>query len=536
MSNPDFLPSHPSQRCREHDEFQDTPLAPPQRSGEAHSSEGRKNASLESSDTSSKEDNSREIQRPLPFDEVREILVANFASNKSNRISSAITRGLVPGAVPVYPVSQCLDMKPDKDFKTKKLPKYDEEEMTIVTEEQSHRSMEEENLTKSIFTPNFEFASRRISLLVILVFLLAIALALGLVLWMEGNKSNAEGELPQDMGETLNEETFSPNLRFPISLQPSTAPSLSTLWSYLGEIDGDFIGEGVEFTDEMVVVSSDTQAQVYHLDEDRWEPLGESLLAEILCTSESNRIITKEGEVVRAYDFSGGGWMQVGADILPSIYPENVSVSGDGSTITISVLQNNSLLRSQIYRIDNFGWSKLGEDIRLTVADVLNFQSTLSFDGNILAFGFANEAHGFSTAFNAPSPGYATWKKVLNDGKVYGGGPSIAMADGGSVVLTAGNGLVSAYTIDDQNIGKRLKLEGSLDQATLAIAGDGSTFAYAWQDNLRVVDLVNGKWIKVGPLPEIPCSFISSLSFSKGGKLAVGCPDDGGVHIVERQK
>jgi len=462
---------------------------------------------------------------------------SNFESDNKNRISHSINRGLAPGSVPVYPVGDCLDLslvKNNKNFNRKNLPKDDEEEMTIITDERSNSIlMEDKNAEERLCTSRFDFRSRAISILAILMFLLAVALAVFLILWMKGNESNMNGELSPVNGKSLNDVTFSPSLRSQISLQPSTSPSLSTVWSYLGKIESN--GKGADFNGDMIVVSNDTQAQVYQLYEDKFEPFGEPFLAEILCTSESNRVVVRDGKVVRAYDFFDGTWMQVGDDLLPSVYPENISVSGDGSTITISILEHGSLLRSQIYRIDDIRWSKLGEDIRLTVPVVLNFQSTLSFDGNVVAFGFGNEAHGFSTAYNSPSPGYTTWKAVLHDGQVYGGGPSIGFSSDGSFLVTAGNGLVSAYTIQDQKIGKRLELEGSMEDATLAIAGSGLTFAYAWLNNLRVVDLVDDKWTQVGPLPEIPCSFISSLSFSSDGKLAIGCPDDGHLHIMERQ-
>lgn len=531
MPNLESKSDERSENCTTFSAVKNHPIVPPCRSPDCKKSNISRNhcADVHFDDARNKEDKSG-----MPISSIS-------SSAKVTIISNMVRRGLVPGLSPIYPGNQSLDLefeKAGKNSNANKIPKLDdEEEMTTATENQSYLSGNFtglEELKENKNTSKFDFASRKISLIAIAIFLLVISLVLGLVLWMDTNYKNSDVGISQLDEDALKEVTSSPSLRSSTSPQPSLYPSLPAEWSHLGDIEGNLIGNIVGFIDEMVLVINDTQAQAYQQREYGWEPFGEPLFGELLCISESNRVVIRDSEVLKVFEFSDDVWFQVGDDILSSIYPENVSMSADGSTIAVSMLQDESLLRSQIFRINDTGWLKLGNNIIITVSVALNFQTVFSYNGNIIAFGFANDRYGFSTTYSAPLPGLNSWTRVLNDGRAYGGGPSIALSKEGTTLLTSGNGLISAYTIDDQNIGKRLKLEDSREDAVLAITNDGLSFAYGWLGNLRVVDLVDSEWKTVGPLPEITCTYISSLSFSSDGKLAVGCKDEGRIYVVER--
>eukprot|EP00546_Thalassionema_frauenfeldii_P018406 CAMPEP_0178899438 /NCGR_PEP_ID=MMETSP0786-20121207/2902_1 /TAXON_ID=186022 /ORGANISM="Thalassionema frauenfeldii, Strain CCMP 1798" /LENGTH=523 /DNA_ID=CAMNT_0020570299 /DNA_START=95 /DNA_END=1663 /DNA_ORIENTATION=- len=523
MPNLESKPDYRSENCANFSVVEIHPIAPPCRSSDYNKSHISRNhrADVDFDAARSKEDKSGTSISPIS------------SSAKVTIISNMVTGGLFPGLSPIYPGNQSLDLefeKAGKNSNANKVPELeDEEEMTTITENQSYLSGNftgHEELKENEYTAKFDLASRKISLIAIAIFLLVISLVLGLFLWMDTNYKDSDVGISQLDEDALKEVTYSPSLRSPTLPQPSTSPSLRAEWSHLGDIEGNFIGNIVGFIDEMVLVTNDTQAQVHQQQEYGWEPFGEPLFGELLCISESNRVVIRDSGVLKVFEFSDDVWFQVGDDILSSIYPESVSMSGDGSTIAVSMLQDESLLRSQIFRINDTGWLKLGNNIIITVSVALKFQTVFSYNGNIIAFGFANDRYGFSTTYSAPLPGLNSWTKVLNDGRAYGGGPSIALSKKGTTLLTSGNGLISAYTIDDQNIGKRLELEDSREDAVLAIANDGLSFAYGWLGNLRVVDLVDSEWKAVGPLPEITCTYISSLSFSSDGKLAVGCENE----------
>jgi hypothetical protein len=128
------------------------------------------------------------------------------------------------------------------------------------------------------------------------------------------------------------------------------------------------------------------------------------------------------------------------------------------------------------------------------------------------------------------------WEEIANTGRTgFRGGPGVALSTDGGVLVTGGGGLIIPLNVPTR---QRIppvffSLEGDLDVTpSMTGADNGRTLAYAWQNHLRVVELVGDSWAQKGVLPEIEFD-IDSVSFSSDGRLAVGQPGGNLVAIFE---
>lgn len=104
---------------------------------------------------------------------------------------------------------------------------------------------------------------------------------------------------------------------------------------------------------------------------------------------------------VRVHEWSGSGWVQVGADI-DGDGPEDLSgqpvlLSSDGNRVAISaVLDNEGSGRVRVYRWSDSVWTQMGADIEGEAAyDSFGGSLAFSSDGNRLAVGArGNDANG----------------------------------------------------------------------------------------------------------------------------------------------
>ena len=96
---------------------------------------------------------------------------------------------------------------------------------------------------------------------------------------------------------------------------------------------------------------------------------------------------------VRVYEDSSGTWVQLGADIDGEAQGDqsggSVSLSSDGTMLAIGGSNNNQMAgHVRLYEYSNGGWSQLGADIDGQVAaDLSGFSVSLSSDSSIVAIG-----------------------------------------------------------------------------------------------------------------------------------------------------
>ena len=102
----------------------------------------------------------------------------------------------------------------------------------------------------------------------------------------------------------------------------------------------------------------------------------------------------------RIYEYSGGSWSQLGADIDGEAVEDqsgfSVSLSSDGSRVAIGAMYNdangsNSAGHVRIYEYSNNSWTQLGSDIDGEAAgDFSGWSVSLSSDGSRVAIGAPN--------------------------------------------------------------------------------------------------------------------------------------------------
>ena len=110
---------------------------------------------------------------------------------------------------------------------------------------------------------------------------------------------------------------------------------------------------------------------------------------------------------VRVYEYSSGSWSQLGSDIdgeaINDYSGESVSLSGDGSVVAISALNNDgngtNAGHVRVYEYSSGSWSQLGSDIDGEAAyDKSGTAVSLSNNGTLVAIGaYYNDGNGSSS-------------------------------------------------------------------------------------------------------------------------------------------
>ena len=109
---------------------------------------------------------------------------------------------------------------------------------------------------------------------------------------------------------------------------------------------------------------------------------------------------------VRVFEFSGGSWSQLGSDIDGEAgynsFGESVSLSSDGTILAVGAPDNDGFAsnagHAQVYEFSGGSWSQLGADIDGEAeTDEFGSSVSLSSDGTILAVGaVGNDGNGSS--------------------------------------------------------------------------------------------------------------------------------------------
>ncbi|KAL7477285.1 hypothetical protein ACHAW6_003096 [Cyclotella cf. meneghiniana] len=264
---------------------------------------------------------------------------------------------------------------------------------------------------------------------------------------------------------------------------------------------------------------------------------------------------------VRAYNFSGTGWTQLGLDIdgeSASDYSGwSVSLSGDGSILAVGAAVAGCV---RVYNFNGTGWAQLGLDIDEEVDyDSFGYSVSLSSDGGVLAVG---------APLNDPSSGWdAGHVRVYNfngtawnqlgldiDGEATGdqSGTSVSLSGNGNVLAVGapehshyGAGYVRVYNFNGTGwtqLGLDIEGENTGDGsgASVSLSSDGSVLAVGAPGNdpssgvdaghVRVYNFNGTGWTQLGlDIDGEAAGDYSGTSVSlssDGSVLAVGAPNN----------
>lgn len=402
--------------------------------------------------------------------------------------------------------------------------------------------------------PGSERERRRcLPVIIVAIVVIAVSIGVGVAVGTRGGGSEAEATpapttyqpslSPTTESPTASPTTFAPSRTMFPSLLPSSAPS-KTPWLLQAEFGGENFGSSVGIIADTISFSDGVAIHSYEILGSEWTQVGQILTGDAVRLSESKRMAAKDGSLLRVYDLVANTWIQVGSDIEAETDTFSFQISNDGSTIVISDLVSVVRQNTKMWRFDGGEWLQWGQD----VVEINGFTepagNALSFDGSRAVLSYDSISQ--SVMYNAPDDIAGRWITGSDEGDsffqegVFGGGPAVALSEDSVTLITCGAiptqiGVVSIYntTQDDPTDPiKQVGLENHQGIALLALRSDGRRLAYAWQNNLRVVELGNDGWQDKGDLPEIMFN-IASISFSSDGKLAVGQPDGNVIQILE---
>ena len=157
---------------------------------------------------------------------------------------------------------------------------------------------------------------------------------------------------------------------------------------------------------------------------------------------------------VRVYEYSGGSWSQLGADIngeaAGDLFGISVSLDSDGSHVAIGGEKNDgggsNAGHARVYEYSGGSWSQLGADINGEAAgDLFGISVSLDSDGSHVAIGAEENDGGGSNAGHARVYEYSggSWSQLGADingeaaGDLFGNAVSID-SDGSHVAIGGG--------------------------------------------------------------------------------------------------
>lgn len=389
---------------------------------------------------------------------------------------------------------------------------------------------------------------RNICIPLVIMLVLVVGVAVGVVLGAKGNggaSSNSANSTPSNESPLSLPPTPSPTFSAPSqsaqpSQKPSTAPS-RTSWTKQGSIQGISFGSSVQLTNRMCAFSNTSSIRTYEFNGGQWTEVGEPVDGDLVRLSESNRIVVRAGDVLKVYDLFRGNWTQLGSDIVAAIAPTEFSISGDGSTIAVSYVSSSSRQDCQVYRFDGSSWFQFGRNIFENDVSAPAGIS-LSYDGRKLAIGYETTTSRMAILYDAPDSSIGEW---IDDSfqLLLQGGPAVVLSNDGLYLAAAGGGRIFTYgVITHTSVGFPNAVSpqeyGFIDvhdptvTPSIAFTNNGTTLAYAWDQNLVVVELIDNEWVDKGMWPEIYFN-IDSISFSSEGRLAVGQPEGNVIEIFE---
>uniref|UniRef100_A0A6C0KEA6 Fibronectin type-III domain-containing protein n=1 Tax=viral metagenome TaxID=1070528 RepID=A0A6C0KEA6_9ZZZZ len=239
-----------------------------------------------------------------------------------------------------------------------------------------------------------------------------------------------------------------------------------------GEASGDYLGWSVALSDDGTklaigaVYNDDNGAdsghvRVYEYSGGSWSQLGADIDGEATndysawsVSLSSDGTIVAIGAIkndgggtdsghVRVYEYSGGSWSQLGADIDGEAANDysgwSVALSSDGTIVAIGAPYNDgggsNSGHVRVYQYSNSSWSQLGSDIDGGENDYSGHSVSLSSDGTKLAIGAIYSNSGHVRVYEYSS-GSWTQKGVDIDGEAAGdqSGQSVALSSDGTIV------------------------------------------------------------------------------------------------------
>ena len=269
-------------------------------------------------------------------------------------------------------------------------------------------------------------------------------------------------------------------------------------WNQLGaDIDGEFVGDNfgssISLSDDGTIVaigaryndgtgSKAGHVRVYEYSGGSWSQLGADIDGEaagdrsgwrLALSSDGTRLAIgglyndangSNAGHVRVYEYSGGSWSQLGADIdgeaAGDQLGDSVSLSSDGTIVAIGASRNDGNGSNsghvRVYEYSGGSWNQVGADIDGEAADdISGWSVSLSGDGTIVAIGARlNDGNG-ADAGHARVYEYSggSWSQVGGD------------IDGEAA------GDQSGYKVSLSEDGMTLAVSSMLNDATAADAG-----------------------------------------------------------------
>lgn len=219
---------------------------------------------------------------------------------------------------------------------------------------------------------------------------------------------------------------------------------------------------------------------------------------------------------VRVYDYTGGSWTQVGADIDG----ESGAQSGRGSGWAVAMNASGSRIVTggpgvgsvnghvKVYELVAGAWTQLGATF--AGGAELGHAVTMSDDGNRIAF-------SYPSASGSSQPGFV----VVHDWN-------------GTTWIQVGATLAGEAISDGFGVAMSMSGDGSM----LAVGADGNDGSGTNNGQVRVFRLTGGAWVQVGAdLDGVDGGFGQSVSLSSDGTrvFAVGAgggKESAAVHIL----
>lgn len=253
---------------------------------------------------------------------------------------------------------------------------------------------------------------------------------------------------------------------------------------------------------------------------------------------------------VRVFQYSGGNWSQLGGNINGEAELDssgaNISLSADGTRIAISAIGNdgngNASGHVRIYEYSGGTWSKLGADIDGEAAGDLSGTSvSLSNDGTTVAIGAIDNNGNGSSAGHVRVYQYSggIWSQLGSDidGEAANdeSGVSVSLSANGSIVaigaqFNTDNGFSAGHVRIYQYSGGTWSQLGSdidgeaNDQSgrSVSLSADGSVVAIGAPvgEKTRVFQYTGGAWAQVG-------SDIDGEGFGDESGTSIGLSNDG---------
>lgn len=365
-------------------------------------------------------------------------------------------------------------------------------------------------------------------------------------------------------------------------------------WSLMGsEIEGEDIGDEAGYSismsaDGTIVAigaarndgggSSSGHVRVYEYDGSTWSQVGldidgsaGSWLGWSCSLSADGTILAVGGPFnsdafssagqVQVYEFTGGTWSQIGADLNGTAafdrFGTSVSLSADGTILAVGARQNNNPGFAEIYENIAGTWTLLGSRINGDANDdYFGVSISLSADGTIVAIGAQYNSAGGVLAGQGKIYEYSasTWTQLGSDilGDAAGdlAGVSVSLSADGTIFAIGamendGNGTSSGHVMIFEysastwsQVGTDIDGTNAGDESgiSVSLSGDGKIVAIGAHAHGSAVDgLENGQvrvyefdgvdWVQTGDdiIGDTGDEYGYSVSMSKDGtRFAAG--------------